>query len=64
MGYIKQRIAELTKEFGGKQKAAKASMDWFQEGVKSKKVNEVQSTRNRFEPGAQAGSSQLWERHS
>jgi hypothetical protein len=51
MGYIKQRIAELTKEFGGKQKAAKASMDWFQEGVKSKKVNEVQSTRNRFEPG-------------
>ena len=51
MGYIKQRIAELTKEFGGKVKASKASMDWFQEGIKSKKVNEAQATRNRFEPG-------------
>lgn len=51
MGYVKERIAELTKEFGGKIKASKASMDWFQEGIKSKKVSEAQSTRGRFEPG-------------
>lgn len=51
MGYVKQRIAELTKEFGGKIKASKASMDWFQEGIKSKEVSEAQSTRGRFEPG-------------
>lgn len=51
MGYVKERIAELTKEFGGKVKASKASMDWFQEGIKSKKVSEAQITRNRFEAG-------------
>jgi hypothetical protein len=51
MGYIKQRIAELTKEFGGKIKASTAAMDWFQEGIKSKKVTEAQLTRSRFEPG-------------
>ena len=51
MGYIKQRIAELTKEFGGKAKASKACMEWFEEGIKSKSVNEAISTRSRFQPG-------------
>jgi len=51
MGYIKKRIAELIKEHGGKIKASRASIKWFQDGIKSKQVNEAQETRNRFEPG-------------
>ncbi len=51
MGYIKQRIAELSKEFGGKIKASIACMEWFQEGIKSKTTNEAKITRTRFQPG-------------
>lgn len=51
MGYIKQRIAELSKEFGGKIKASKACMEWFENGIKSKEVVEAQLVRTRFEPG-------------
>jgi hypothetical protein len=51
MGYIKKRIAALSKEFGGKIKASAAAMDWFQKGIKSKNVTEAQLTRSRFEPG-------------
>lgn len=51
MGYIKQRIAELSKEFGGKIKASDACMDWFNKTVESRAVNEAKSTRARFQPG-------------
>jgi len=51
MGYIKQRIAELSKEFGGKVKASIACMEWFEAGVKSKTTNEAKMTRTRFQPG-------------
>jgi hypothetical protein len=51
MGYIKQRIAELSKEFGGKVKASIACMDWYEAGIKSKSVNEAKLTRTRFQPG-------------
>jgi hypothetical protein len=51
MGYIKQRIAELSKEFGGKIKASDACMQWFEDGVNSKTQNEVKMTRTRFQPG-------------
>ena len=51
MGYIKQRIAELSKEYGGKVKASIACMDWYEAGIKSKSVNEAKLTRTRFQPG-------------
>ncbi len=51
MGYIKNRIQELSKQHGGKIKASIASMEWFQNAIKSKKVSEAQITRNRFESG-------------
>ena len=51
MGYIKQRIAELSKEHGGKIKASNACMDWYEAGVNSKTQNEAKITRTRFQPG-------------
>lgn len=51
MGYIKQRIAELSKEYGGKIKASIACMEWFEAGIKSKTTNEAKLTRTRFQPG-------------
>ena len=51
MGYIKQRIAELSKEYGGKIRASVACMNWYEAGVKSKTQNEAKITRTRFQPG-------------
>ena len=51
MGYIKKRIAELSKEFGGKIRASRACMDWYEAGIKSKSVAEAKLTRSRFQPG-------------
>lgn len=51
MGYIKKRINELSKEHGGRTKAAAYSEKWFQDGIKSRKVKEAQITRNRFDAG-------------
>jgi hypothetical protein len=51
MGYIKQRIAELSKEYGGKIRASVACMDWYEAGIKSKTQNEAKITRTRFQPG-------------
>lgn len=51
MGYIKQRIAELSKEYGGKVRASIACMNWYDAGVKSKTQNEAKITRTRFQPG-------------
>ena len=51
MGYIKKRIAELSKEYGGKIRASRACMDWYEAGIKSKSQNEAQITRTRFQPG-------------
>ena len=51
MGYIKQRITELSKEFGGKIKASIACMDWYEDGIRSKSQNEARLTRTRFQPG-------------
>lgn len=51
MGYIKQRIAELSKEYGGKIKASIAAMDWYESGIRSKTQNEAKITRTRFQPG-------------
>jgi hypothetical protein len=51
MGYIKKRIAELSKEFGGKIRASRACMDWYEAGIRSKSVSEAKLTRARFQPG-------------
>jgi hypothetical protein len=51
MGYIKKRISELSKEFGGKIRASAACMDWYNAGIKSKSKNEAKITRTRFQPG-------------
>lgn len=51
MGYIKKRINELSKEHGGKTKASRYSEEWFQNGIKSRKVKEAQITRTRFDAG-------------
>ena len=51
MGYIKQRIAELSKEYGGKIKASIACMEWYETGVRAKTINEAKTTRTRFQPG-------------
>lgn len=51
MGYIKQRIAELSKEYGGKVRASIACMNWYDAGIKSKTQNEAKITRTRFQPG-------------
>jgi len=51
MGYIKKRIAELSKEYGGKIRASVACMAWYNSGVKSKTQNEAKITRTRFQPG-------------
>lgn len=51
MGYIKKRITELSKEYGGKIKASIACMDWYEAGIRSKSQNEARLTRTRFQPG-------------
>jgi hypothetical protein len=51
MGYIKQRISELSREFGGKIRASRAAMEWFDAAIKSRGITEAQNTRNRFQPG-------------
>ena len=51
MGYIKQRISELSKEYGGKIRASAACMNWYEASVKSKTQNEAKITRTRFQPG-------------
>jgi len=51
MGYVKNRIKELSKEAGSKSKARSASEKWFKESSKSRSLTEAQQTRSRFEPG-------------
>lgn len=51
MGYVKDRIKEMTKENGSKKNARAASEKWFNENKSSRRFNEAKSTRDRFEPG-------------
>lgn len=51
MGYVKDKIKELIKEAGSRKKARSVAERWFDESSKSRTLNEVQQTRNRFEPG-------------
>lgn len=51
MGYVKNKIKELIKEAGSRKSARSKAEDWFEESSRSRSLNEVQKTRNRFEPG-------------
>jgi hypothetical protein len=51
MGYVKKKIKELVKEAGSKKKARSEAEDWFKKGMNSRSLNEVQQTRDRFQPG-------------
>lgn len=51
MGYVKDKIKELIKEAGSRKNARSVAERWFDESSKSRTLNEVQQTRNRFEPG-------------
>jgi hypothetical protein len=51
MGYVKNRIKELSKESGSMNAAKKTAEKWFEDSVKSRKLTEAEYTRARFEPG-------------
>ena len=51
MGYVKNRIKELSKESGSINAAKKTAEKWFEDSVKSRKLTEAEYTRVRFEPG-------------
>jgi len=51
MGYVKNRIKELSKESGSINAAKKTAEKWFEDSVKSRKLTEAEYTRARFEPG-------------
>lgn len=51
MGYVKNRIKELSREAGSKKAARKRAEDWFEESVKDRRITEAKYTRNRFQPG-------------
>lgn len=51
MGYVKDRIKELSKIAGSKTLARKEAERWFNEASTSRRMTEAVSTRSRFEPG-------------
>jgi|TARA_R110000782_G_scaffold1387_2_gene5309 hypothetical protein len=51
MGYVKDRIKELSKTAGSKKRARKNAESWFKESSASRKIVEVKSTRDRFQSG-------------
>jgi len=51
MGYVKNRIKELSRESGGKTSARKTAERWFEDTVKNRRLTEASYTRTRFEPG-------------
>ena len=51
MGYVKKKIKELVKEAGSKKRARSEAAEWFKKGMNSRSLNEVQQTRDRFQPG-------------
>tara|TARA_R110002124_G_scaffold232979_2_gene398014 strand:- start:901 stop:1482 length:582 start_codon:yes stop_codon:yes gene_type:complete len=51
MGYVKDRIKELSRTAGSKKRARKNAQTWYTEGSASRKIVEVKATRDRFQPG-------------
>lgn len=51
MGYVKNRIKELSRESGSINAAKKTAEKWFEDSVKNRKLTEAEYTRSRFEPG-------------
>lgn len=51
MGYIKDRIRELSIQAKGKRRARKQAEEWFSSSLRSRKDDTASYTRNPFEPG-------------
>jgi len=51
MGYVKNKIKELSKEAGSKKNARKDAEAWYRSNLRSRELKEAVSTRDRFEPG-------------
>ena len=51
MGYVKDRIKELSRTAGSKKRARKNAQTWYTESSASRKIVEVKATRDRFQPG-------------
>lgn len=51
MGYVKDKIKELSKEAGSKKRARSVAESWFNESVGSRRLTEASYVRSRFEPG-------------
>jgi len=51
MGYVKDRIKELSRTAGSKKRARKNAETWFAESSASRKIVEVKATRSRFQSG-------------
>lgn len=51
MGYVKNRIKELSKEAGSKKKARESAESWYRSGLRNRQVKEAVNTRERFVPG-------------
>lgn len=51
MGYVKKKIKELITEGGSRSRAISNAEKWFKESMRSRSLNEVKQTRDRFQPG-------------
>lgn len=51
MGYVKDRIGELSKSAGSKANARRDAENWFEETSRSRRMNEAKRTRDRFLSG-------------
>ena len=51
MGYIKEQIKAMSKEYGSTAKAKSASTKWFSESMAAKDALNAKPTRKRFEAG-------------
>ena len=51
MGYVKKQIDILVKEHGSVKAARSFANNWYSNGIRDRKVNEVSSVRERFRPG-------------
>ena len=51
MGYVKREIQKMIKLHGSKRAARSFADDWYDKGRNDRKVNEVSSVRERFQPG-------------
>ena len=51
MGYVKNKIKELSAEAGSKKKARSNAESWYNSSLRDRSVKEAKYTRSRFQPG-------------